>query len=249
MVEPAHGFWARQFGPEVTTQQTVFDVTLGVVLPILCLVFDPVVFRDPLLHGTGLLGQYAPAAYFFFALSIAVLLIWLATRRFALLLVGPLVAGAAVSLGLGVVLLPFSLVAILLAIGLLGLVPFATSFVFLRNAIRAIRAARVRSGEGRVGVVALLLGSMALGLPAGGHVYVKRKVASAVRFVLHGNPGEQDRAVETLRFLRAIAPTDDVVYAWEREQDPMRKDRLARLYEEITGRDVSVRWYELRGSD
>lgn len=37
------GFWHRQFAATVTRPQIIFDDTFGVIGPILCFVFDPIV--------------------------------------------------------------------------------------------------------------------------------------------------------------------------------------------------------------
>ena len=51
MAEPNRarpGFWRRQFAPSLTRPQVVFDITFGVIGPILCFGFDPLVFRGGL---------------------------------------------------------------------------------------------------------------------------------------------------------------------------------------------------------
>src|SRR6059036_1217018 len=42
-------FWKRQFLGPATTPQIIFDVVFGIVGPVLCFVFDPVVFRGDFL--------------------------------------------------------------------------------------------------------------------------------------------------------------------------------------------------------
>jgi len=38
-------FWRRQFGEDRTDAQQVFDVVFGLIAPILCFYFDPIVFK------------------------------------------------------------------------------------------------------------------------------------------------------------------------------------------------------------
>ena len=53
---PKPGFWRRQFGSNVTTKQKGFDWTVGVVLPLICFLFDPIVFRDGV--DRAILGRF-----------------------------------------------------------------------------------------------------------------------------------------------------------------------------------------------
>src|ERR1051326_927378 len=39
-------FWSRQFSTTITSRQKIFDLVVGVVIPILLVIFDPVVFRS-----------------------------------------------------------------------------------------------------------------------------------------------------------------------------------------------------------
>ena len=104
--------------------------------------------------GGGMFARYAVPAYLFLGGSIFAMAVWLVTRRLAVLFVGPFFVGALVALGVGVVLLPFSLLMALVGIGLLGLVPFGTAVTFLRNAVRADRAAAGRHPDSRLAGVA-----------------------------------------------------------------------------------------------
>ena len=72
------GFWKSQFAAQVTRPQILFDVTFGVIAPILCFVFDPIVFRS-WLFGPPLLGDYQTVAYLFSGLQIILLCFWLLT--------------------------------------------------------------------------------------------------------------------------------------------------------------------------
>ena len=103
------GFWRRQFVPQVTWAQITFDVIFGIVGPILCFVFDPIVFRG----GIGdrpLLVDYKIYVYLFSGLEIMMLSFWLLARagfQFWNDLVGTgLYLGGVFCLTVGVVLLP-----------------------------------------------------------------------------------------------------------------------------------------------
>lgn len=122
-----------------------FDIVFGVVLPIGCLVFDPIVFR-----GGGFPGMYATGAYVFVGLQIAILLCWmLLGRRMdrgADFFPGPLLAGGVFSLLLGIAMLPLSLMGLVMVIGILGFTPFLTSLVYFRAGFRAFQRRGERSG-------------------------------------------------------------------------------------------------------
>jgi hypothetical protein len=139
------GFWRRQFQPEPTRTQRGFDWTFGVILPIICFVCDPIVFKEPGYHDGGLLGAYAPFAYILAAISITSMILWLtwakhyraANAAFS----GLFAAGALISLIVGIALLPFSLLGLIVLIGALGFTPLFSSFIYLRNSYRSFRLA------------------------------------------------------------------------------------------------------------
>ena len=243
------GFWTRQFAPEVTLAQNVFDACFGVLLPVLCLVADPIVFRSGHFMGGGMFARYAVPAYLFLGGSILAMAVWLVTRRLAVLFVGPFFVGALVALGVGVVLLPFSLLMAIVGIGLLGLVPLGTAVTFLRNGVRAGRAAGEGHPEHRVAAVALLAAALAAGVPAGAHLYVQRGLSRALTAVVSDDARAREDGVTTLRRYALLLPEgtglDRIVQTWHAERDPARQARLAEAYRAVTGGDVASRWYRL----
>jgi len=247
---PKYGFWARQFAAEVTPAQTVFDVVAGLVLPVVCLVFDPIVFKSSPAVGGGLLGRYAVAAYLFVGLAMLGLALWLATRRVARLVTGPFFVGAAFALVLGVLLLPLSFLTAVWGIGLLGFVPFLTAVTFLRNGVRAARAALARSHEGTVAAIALVTACLVVGVPAGGQLLAEQAVVRSIDDLVSGDAARERDALERLELLGPYVgwgwQLDRVVRAWHEETDPARKDRLARGYRAVAGWDVEVRWRSLQ---
>jgi hypothetical protein len=137
---PKAGFWRRQFQQTPTTKQKVFDWVFGVVLPLICVVADPIVFKGFGVEGP-LLGFARPFAYIFSFASILMMTGWLALgnrlRAIAAPLAGLFVAGSLISLCVGTVLLPFSILGMFLIIGVLGFTPFFSSLVYFRNGLRA----------------------------------------------------------------------------------------------------------------
>lgn len=70
------GFWRRQFTSEVTRPQVIFDIVFGIVGPILCFAFDPIVFRGSF-GDRPLFGDYKIYVYLFSGLEIMILSLWL----------------------------------------------------------------------------------------------------------------------------------------------------------------------------
>jgi len=139
------GFFHRQFHLEPTVRQRRFDWAFGVVLPIVCVAADPIVFQDSFGGSEPLLGKYKVFAYLLSSVSIMSMAAWLLWgQRLGELrpyLGGLFIAGAAISLMVGVILLPFSLIGMFFLIGFLGFTPLLSSFVYLRNGVRAIDGA------------------------------------------------------------------------------------------------------------
>src|SRR5262245_23791254 len=156
-------FFARQFSDKATSHQSAFDILFGIVAPILCFVFDPIVFKNSfnLLPFEEGLSRFALFVYLFSALAIITLALWLilAGRSSSLnaIIAGVLLAGAACSLVIGILILPLSLLGLFfMFIGIFGFIPFFTAFVYLRNGVRAVRAATRLAGQPQLTAMVLL---------------------------------------------------------------------------------------------
>ena len=140
------GFWRRQFQMSVTLGQTRFDWLFGVILPVFCVFADPIVFRTWLRgEEEGLLSMFMPFAYVLSFTSIMAMMAWLLwgkkLRELNAILAGLFIFGGFVSLGVGIILSPFSLIGLVFLIGIFGFVPFFSSFVYFRNGVRSFRQA------------------------------------------------------------------------------------------------------------
>jgi hypothetical protein len=243
---PRRGFMRRQFDVRATRGQKIFDVLVGVALPLVCLYFDPVVFRSTG-FGRPLLGGYRMFAYAVIGLEVALLAAWLTfgerVREWGAMLGGALMAGALFSLVVGVVLLPFSVIGLMFLVGALGFSPLLAAFVYWRNGRRALRASATRL-EGTRRALALAFGAtLALGAPAYAHLRVARAVSHAVEQLTAGDEAQALAATRRLKVFGWLAPVefDSLARAYAREPDAAKKARLAHAYRELTGGEVGDR--------
>ena len=140
-IKTEKSFWKRQFQQESTESQRTFDWLVGVILPIACFVFDPIVFKNQ-----GLLINYKSFAYllsFVSVMAMSAWLIWGAKLKWLnAFLAGLFITGSIVSLSVGIILFPISILGLVILIGALGFTPLFSAIVFLRNSIRAYQAAK-----------------------------------------------------------------------------------------------------------
>lgn len=223
----------------LTAGQITFDVVFGVALPVVCLVADPGIFRSGGLM-TPMLGGYAAAAYALILPAMGVLAAWLAWRKGALFLAGPLLVCGAVALGIGVVLLPLSLALSLVGIGLLGLVPLGTAVTFLRNGVRAFRAARASHSPPLLWGTATVLGVAAILLPLAAQASVNRRARAVLEAALIGDTKGEAEAVARLKPFGWLADSSGMAAAWSSTSDPVVQERLARVWHEATGQSLAA---------
>lgn len=243
-------FLRWQFRGEATLAQVIFDITIGIVLPILCLVFDPLVFRNGI-HGAPLAGRFLFFAYGFIAIQIIALAVWLSlgsrAGEWCGVLSGIMLAGALFSVGIGIFLLPFSLFGLVILVGALGFTPFLTAFIYLRNARRALKAAGAQITRGGIFVTLLFGATLALGTPAFAHWRINKLIERSLAEVVEGDDTQSAAAARRLRQIGWFdsGELDQVVWAYGRATDPQRKERLARAYFKLTGEDIEHCWYAL----
>ncbi|MFL6373553.1 MAG: hypothetical protein ACJ73D_02690 [Pyrinomonadaceae bacterium] len=139
------GFWRQQFAREVTRKQRIWDWTFGVVMPLVCFYFDPLVFRE---WGGGqgiLFPKFQLPVYLVAATSVMAMAAWLSWGEklgvMRLPVACVMFAGALLASILSVVLFPFSMLGLMVVIGALGFTPVFTAVIFWRNAARAFHSA------------------------------------------------------------------------------------------------------------
>jgi hypothetical protein len=242
--------WRRQFAPTITTRQIIFDISFGAVGPILCFVFDPIALRGGFM-GPPLFSDYQAFTYLFSTAQIGVLSMWLILRPrndvANSMIGGVLIAGAFFCMTVACILAPFSVLGLIVGIGIIGFTPFITTFVYVRNGVRAFRSCATQPRSITVGVLTLGL-ILAFSLPLLLSLEIRAAVTDAVSEVCHGDPQRADFAAHRLIPLRffAEAELDQIVDAYSTEPSQERREHLKSLYRKITGDDIEARARRLR---
>jgi hypothetical protein len=242
-------FWRRQFVGNATTAQVSFDVVFGITLPIVCLVFDPIVFHS---SATGVMhDDYKAASLLTIFIGIGAISLWLATGRFSAVLSGILALCGCFAALLGFVLLPLSILGTLFAgIGLLGFTPFLTAFVFARNAVRAWSAA-LQGGKRQAVTMTAMISFILIPVALWGvESYLKHRQAAALAALLSEDYSDDEAAIGSLdsvgiRYLGSNGKFDEVVRQYEWEESPARRERLAAGYLKLTGDSIEDRLFRL----
>lgn len=173
---PRRRFWRRQFDPDPTHGQELFDGIFGVILPVLCFAADPIVFKGNFLDGP-FFEDYQVLAYLTSAIEIAVFIAWRSLRKhlttFSAPLAGVLFAGGLFSTAIGILILPLSLLGLMFLVGILGFVPFLTAFVYFRSAVRAMKDQVRNSTFGFRFMTAALAGLLTIGVSVSGSIFLR----------------------------------------------------------------------------
>src|SRR5215213_5735580 len=236
--ERKSSFWRRQFAGETTRDQIFFDILLGIALPIACFILDPGILTQGDLTGLSYENLHSQKLFIYLMSGVAILTLalWLLLGRriksWSGSFGGILLTGALCSFLIGLVILPLSIIGLALVIGALGFVPFLTSFVYLRNGIRAINRGQVYSS--RALLVGTLVLSSAFVIAAPGVIQwrINNAVSQSMQEIINGEAALNGAAVRRLKYLRWFTDLDQIMWAYVRETDPSRKARLAAAYKE-----------------
>ena len=237
------GFFARQFSLQSTRSQNRFDVLYGVVLPVLCFEFDPIVFKNGV-FGPPVAGEYQVFVYLFSGIQITAMVIWLTfgsrMKSFAGPIAGMFMLGAMISFIIGIMILPFSLMGLLIGVGIFGFTPFVTGFVYLRNGIRGFRSHDKNGAYNSrfsVGLAAALI-TLSLSLFVG--TQFSRTVSTSVGALLYGELSQTNDSIITLRKMRFLPDKERrrMAIAWRGEMDPVRRQLVGHVYSELTGESI-----------
>lgn len=241
-IEEKARFWVRHSRGTPTSRQVVFDILFGILLPLFCFYLDPGIVRG---RFSAVLGELSMFIYSFSGLAMLTLSIWLAfehrTGSLSAIFGGVFLAGSIISFSIGVLILPLTVIGILFVIGLLGLVPFVTGFVYLRNGLRAIDHAGARAPLSPRFAVVALSAAIAIALPGGAQWAVIEIVNRSTAEILDQNLQSIDAPVARIKLLRFAVDTDRFVRLYENEQNFELRERLERAYKEITGEEIERR--------
>jgi hypothetical protein len=229
-----------------TAAQLTFDLVFGIFAPIACFIFDPIVFQS-VIGGAPLLPEYQTITYLISGFEIAVLCFWLVFREGPELqnavIGGALFLGGSFCLVIGIVLLPFSVMGLLVGIGVFGFIPFLTAIVYLRNGLRCLRANKGSDLFTRA--AGIICGAIVvLGLPGFLAWQIRSAATRSVdEIVQAADPVRAADATHRLIVLRFLtsAELDRIVQAYVSETDVQRKELLRSSYREITGIDIESR--------
>ena len=136
------GFFGRRFRSEQTWGQITLDLIFGVVLPVVCFVLDPFIFR-PQPDGQAMLGSYTGFAYSLALATIVGTTISLVfSKKLGIMnaaLSGLFAVSGVVSLIVGLAILPMSILGMFFLIGFLGFTPLISAFVMMRRSVVSFR--------------------------------------------------------------------------------------------------------------
>jgi hypothetical protein len=226
--------WRETLVRPLTPFARNLHLAIGVLLPIVFLIVDPAVFRTGSwgVADSAALGEYRAFAYVATVVAAALLLralVWPDSRPFE---AGMLYGATLVALALGLMLLPLSLFGLLyFGVGLLGLAPFAASWVYLRNGARqhAAPAGRLMSRPAALG--ALLF----IAIAAAAQLLTNAAMSWSVQNV------DRPQAVTALHALRPIYDADQLLSQYRSSKSDEQKRRLSLAYQHMTGEMLEMR--------
>ena len=234
-----NGFWKRQFIGIPTYKQNIFDGIFGIVLPIACLIGDPVVFKADV--GRPMIpSNYIIICYWLIFLAILSLVICLQYRPKSLILSAILLLGSIISFVIGVNLLPLSVFALLIVIGIFGFTPLFTGFVYLRNAYRTFIACRNQLTAKQI-ILAITTITLITGIPMFAQVYANHEAQDAFNNILAGDIEKGETSIKRLKWLKIFVDTDELAWQYEQIDDSQKQQLIAKAYKELTGEDIEER--------
>ncbi len=213
-------FWKRQVITQPTTGQYVFDWVVGGILPILCLIFDPFVFRNQYV-------EFQVFSYVAIGLGVLTLACWLILGKrvgvFIGFVTGILLVGTLFSLVVGIVLFPISLLGLLICLGIFGFVPFLTSFVYFRNGIRAFYQATDRVNRSWL-VSSMFLGTaFVIAIPFTVHWHTSKMIENSIQGIMVNHQETGDRAIQTYNYYKSIVPEFTYLHSSNQVEKSVRK--------------------------
>jgi hypothetical protein len=203
----------------------------GGCLPIVCLVFDPIVFRaspSSLIAQNASFGAYRAFGYVATVLACALLLRAVLSRRIATPETGMLYGAAAVSLTLGILLLPLALFgAVFEPIALLGFSPLLAAAAYARFGGYHHVAQRQRLFSRAALLGALLFVAIPASVQIGTNAAVESAIATA--------------NAPVLRLLGPLYDAGILVRRYTATESSAERQRLSVAYQAMTGQMIEIR--------
>lgn len=234
------GFWKRQFQTEATKKQKIFDWIFGVILPVVCCYFDPHVFKTTMWGMNGaILGEIKPFAYILSFVSIMMLLMFLLwgekLKWFNGFLCGLFSIGALISLSVGILLFPFSLLGLIILIGALGFTPLFASFVYFRNAIRAYEFSLPILSKSVLINSLILSAILSFVLP----YLINLKIQHGLEIMINGDVDTIRAMTQKFKYIAPIVNFEPLARKHSYiSLTAEQKEALAESYKELTGEDI-----------
>ena len=238
---PQKRFWRRQFQTESTNSQKKFDWIFGVVLPVICFVFDPIVFKGDG-WGAAYLGTYKPFAYLLSFVSVMAMSAWLIwgekLKWLNTFLAGLFIVGGIVSLGISIILLPISLLGLFVIIGALGFTPVFSAVVYLRNSLRAYQAAKPFLEKSVVVYSFALSALFSAVVPS----VINAEINRVLENVIKGDARTVRAEIQNLKYIAPLINFDALALHYHRsateERETEKMKAIAAIYKEMTGEDL-----------
>lgn len=233
-------FWKRQFQKKPTHSQKLFDWFFGVIMPVICFAFDPAIFKGGIV-GTAYLGKYKPFAYilsFVSVMAMSAFLIWGRKLKWMnALLAGFFAVGGFISLIIGIVMLPISLLGLIILIGVLGFTPFFSSLVFLRNSLRAFQFAMLHL-ERKILIRSTILAAIfSLITPA----VINFEIQDLLNEMKNGDVQTIRKNSQYLKFAAPITNFDSLTEDYDPGINSDEIKTLAEEFENLTGETIEDR--------
>lgn len=222
----------------------------GIALPLLCLVLDPLVFQvsgDWMLGPDPLLPRWQAAAYVFVVLQASGLVLLGVGRphspRGQAFLAGMFLVAWVVALLAGIALLPWSVIGLIVIIGVFGFVPFGTAWVYGMRWWSLTKSVRPS-----LGARALLPAAggflLALALPSATYQGGRALHDSIVQGLRAQDSAAHESAMTKVRWGAILLYPDDLLDAHDETADAPARRRIDDAHRTLTGQSVAARHEE-----
>jgi hypothetical protein len=186
-----------------------------------------------------MLGGYKPFAYLLSYVSIMGLLAFLMFRGklrwFNGVLSGLFFLGSAISLVVGIIILPLSLIGLIILVGALGFTPLFSAFVYYRNAVRAYKLAKGSMTVKYLRHSLALSAILSFSLP----FFFNVKVKQEIDLMLSGDAQTIEAAGKRLAYVAPLVNVERLAKRYDgRGNTAELNQAIEKTYLSLTGEDV-----------